>query len=252
MADLTELLADAAGPVDAGPDLVAITDRARALRRQAVALRSAGAAAVVAVVFPFLILDAGGGSEELRQAETPVGPEVTATATVTSPAPQIAPAPPAVGGSPVPGGVAPVPGGPRIETRRPEPAPSEGRPTASDRAASAMPDPSPRDEDFPPAASCRLTTRDLQTDTERTCRFKATHDGGWKLTRGAAVFAGYDPGAYRVHVLRDGRQVYDTQGTDWTCDHDVIRPGDLVTLELASNPNHYEDVELAAGDGYGC
>lgn len=253
MADLTQLLSDAADPVGAGPDLVAITERAGALRR-----RASGAAVVVAAVVPFLVLDGGDGTEELRQADTPAGPETTATITATPSAPQIAPSPPTVRRSPGQGGVVPVPGGsPRLETRRAEPAPSGARPTGSERAAVPSPDPSPGGEEFPPAASCTLTTRDLQTDTERTCRFTATRNGGWQLTRGVGVFAGYDPGTYRVHVVRDGREVYDTDDidtydTEGNCDSEVIRPGDLVTLVLESNPNNYADVELAAGDGYGC
>lgn len=252
---MRELLADAAGPVEARPDLVAITERAGALRRRAVAVRAAAVATLVAAVVPFLLLllDAGDGTEQLRQADIPLRPEATATVTATPTTPQSAPSPPTASGPPGEGGGVPVPGGsPRIETRRPETAPSGDRPTASDRAAAPSPDPSPGGEEFSPAASCQLTTRDLQADTERTCRFTATRQGGWQLTRGVGVFAGYDPGSYRVHVVRNGQEVYDTDGTEWTCESEVIRTGDLVTLVLESNPNNYADVELAAGDGYGC
>jgi len=242
MHDISDLLQAAARDSRTGPDLQAVAVRARYLRRRQTVLRAGSLTAVVLLAVPLIDRGHGAALQQLHQDDVPgtvssAHPTSTprANRNTTTHAVRIVANP-----SPTPAGAQPTPGA-TSETRATL-APRSPGPAATSGAG------------YPAASSCQVTTRDVASGPSWSCSFTATKTGGWRLTRGAAVFVGYTPATLHVRVQR-GQTItdYDINKEAKDCADNVIRVGDRVLVSIESrSTSHVEDLELGAGVGYGC
>jgi hypothetical protein len=235
--DIVELLRDTARDGTSAPDLAWLAQRARHLHVRQRAVQTLAVVAVLVAVPVALTLP---GRQDALEQLPATHPTASAPATPTTPEPALQPSPAGTGGYAAPAG-------------SPEPISQPAARHTSEASAGASTRPAPTAAGYTRAASCHVSTRDLSGGPTWACRFTATKPGGWQLTRGVAVFAGYDPATVRVTVERRGTMVYSTDGVQQDCTDGVVQPGDRVEVSIESrSASHVEDLDVGAGAGYGC
>jgi hypothetical protein len=236
MADLERLFAAAARVPDADVDLIALEERAQVLRRHRALLVPAVVAGVVVVAVPAFLID-----RRDTQGLTPVAPTSLVPSVVASHQPQLSPRSVAPGASP--SAAAPGPShlaGPVVASVGTSP--TAVQPTYRSTAT-------PSATGYPQQASCEVTTDGLTPGATRSCRFRATAAGGWRR-RGQGGL-GMGGGGYSVLVTRDGVTLVNPGDTGADCANDVIRPGDLVEIQVQQEQG-YVIFRLGAGEGMRC
>jgi len=247
--DISELMHAATGESATRPDLVAVTARARVLRRQQQVGRASVAAAVALLVIPAVSNSWRGGSDALEQLP-PATPNVDATSTpgptpaaVRSEGPSI---PLAVGAAvspdPVPSrrtGATPA----AVVTAQPDLRAEPGR------VQSTAPPPTGT---YAPGSSCSVSTTAMAPGTSQSCRFTATAVGGWRLSFSSTILPSRTELGL-IEVYRNGRATrYDAWDPDEKCLDDAVQPGDLVTVTVKQDDQGHTDFELGAGSTWTC
>ncbi|HVE75129.1 MAG TPA: hypothetical protein VNA30_08625 [Mycobacteriales bacterium] len=247
MPDVAELFANAARTPADGLDLNRVQRRAVALRRQQQAVR--GTVLVAAGLVVLVVTQVGRSAPDALE-QIPADKPTPSSSVRSEPAAPISRGLAAPGSGIKPAGsLAPVrpnttaAGTPAAQDK---PAPAPARSQAAAPAAG-----------YPPAASCKVDTMGLLPNEERTCRFTATREGGWRFEQRNG--AGYVNRAKAfVDVTRNGRTTRyggDASGRlsgNVQCGTDVVQPGDLVTVTVGQTEVGYLDLEIGAGAGYRC
>jgi hypothetical protein len=242
MADLGDLLRDAARGPTAPLDVAAVRQRAVALQRRQQGVVACAVLLLLGLSLPMVVRQGGNGDSELRQ--------VSPTSTPTDPTASGEP-----GSTPDTGGSAPAQPGPSVA---PEPSAgtsageSGGPGPVNPQPSSTSPVSNPTDSaDFPPRSDCVITLQGVAPGQTVTCRFTATGRGGWAYGagNGPGVFAGYD---WDMQVTIRHNGVETSYGRNADCGTNTIEAGDQVTLMLKQFSQGYSDYTLSGGVGHSC